>query len=316
MRRLMRRPLVLVPLCGLVAACTDAPGAGDEPALEILSPMPDAQFYRDTLDGNGARIATVPVEVAITGDIAKVVLSFDAAQLGELDAEGKALATFRDTGLVTLTATALDEADGPLMTASVDIHVDEPAIASCRAWLDLYKVQYTVGPMNPGVADPVTVMMPINGMPYRSGGAPRTKMFGDCALIKSLAEAAPLWKQRGIVEVTDMGVYNYRCIGGTGTPPNCPNGVSQHAYGNAIDLASFKDSAGLTYSVNNDFVIDPAPQKTCTAPTEPGKDTVLHEVACELKDEGLFNIVLTPNYNADHRDHFHVDLTQGASFID
>src|ERR1041384_7968268 len=100
MRALMRRALLLASV--VLAGCTDAPGAADLPGLEILSPMPDAQFYRDALDGNGARIASVPVEVAITGDIAKVVLSFEAAQLGELDAEGKATATFQETGLVTL----------------------------------------------------------------------------------------------------------------------------------------------------------------------------------------------------------------------
>lgn len=314
MRALMRRPLLLATV--VLGACSDAPGAADLPGLEILSPMPDAQFYRDALDTDGARVAAVPVDVAVTGDVAKVVLSFEAAPLGELDADGKATAMFRQTGLVTLTATALDESDGPLVTAAVDIHVDEPTVASCQAWLDLFKIQYTVGPMNPGVVDPVTVTMPINGMPYRSGGAVRTKMFGDCNLIKSLAEAAPLWKARGVVEVTDLGVYNYRCIGNTGTPPNCPNGISEHAYGNAIDLAAFKDSAGMTYTVKTDFVIDPAPEKTCTAATEPGKDTWLHQVACELKSTELFNIVLTPNYNADHRDHFHVDRTAGSDFID
>ena len=29
----------------------------------------------------------------------------------------------------------------------------------------------------------------------------------------------------------------------------------------------------------------------------------------------MWNIVLTPNYNADHRNHFHVDLTPGADLI-
>jgi hypothetical protein len=30
----------------------------------------------------------------------------------------------------------------------------------------------------------------------------------------------------------------------------------------------------------------------------------------------VWNIVLTPNYNADHRNHFHVDLTPGSDFIE
>jgi hypothetical protein len=29
----------------------------------------------------------------------------------------------------------------------------------------------------------------------------------------------------------------------------------------------------------------------------------------------VWNIALTPNYNAAHRDHFHVDLTAGSDFI-
>jgi hypothetical protein len=29
----------------------------------------------------------------------------------------------------------------------------------------------------------------------------------------------------------------------------------------------------------------------------------------------IFNIILTPNYNAAHRDHFHVDLTPNAHFL-
>jgi len=47
-----------------------------------------------------------------------------------------------------------------------------------------------------------------------------------------------------------------------------------------------------------------------------GADAFLHELICTLKDAGVWNIVLTPNYNADHRDHFHVDRTQGSDFID
>nr|MBA2600540.1 extensin family protein [Actinomycetota bacterium] len=30
----------------------------------------------------------------------------------------------------------------------------------------------------------------------------------------------------------------------------------------------------------------------------------------------MFNIILTPNYNEDHHNHIHVDLTPGADFID
>ena len=120
----------------------------------------------------------------------------------------------------------------------------------------------------------------------------------------------------GKVEVADIGVYNYRCIGGEGTPPDCPRGMSQHAYAKAIDLAGFTLDDGSYAEVKTDWVIDPDGEPTCEAPAEPGADQWLHDTICALKRAGVWNIVLTPNYNADHRDHFHVDLTSGADFIE
>jgi len=66
--------------------------------------------------------------------------------------------------------------------------------------------------------------------------------------------------------------------------------------------------------VLTDWNIDPA-TTTCTAATDGTKDTFLHKVICELKKEGVWNIVLTPNYNDAHRNHFHVDLTPDADTI-
>jgi hypothetical protein len=234
--------------------------------------------------------------------------------LADADPDGHATALAPRHGPATLIATAFDADGVPAATAQVDVVVVDPTIADCHGWLDLYQIPYTVGPSRMGVADPVTAVPPINGVPFRSGGAVRTSMFADCTLIKSLAEAAPLLRARQIVEVTDLGIYNYRCIG-TGTPPDCPSGLSQHSFGNAIDLAAFEVADGTTYTVKTDWVIDPAGEKTCAAQTEPGKDQFLHELICALKTAHVWNIVLTPNYNADHRDHFHVDLTDGSDFI-
>ena len=310
----MRRALALTLLA--IGACS-SDSVEDEGTLAIVSPLAGDTFMRDDLDTRGTLSAAVPLEIDLAGLAPeRVVISAAELELTDADADGLATAFLPAAGTVTLTATAYDLEGTALASASVDVQVVEPTVANCRGWLDLYRVQYTVGPTSPGVMDPVTATMPINGIPFRSGGALRTKMFGDCTIIKSLAEAAPKWHARQVVEVTDLGVYNYRCIGNTGTPPNCPNGISQHAYGNAIDLASFKDAAGTTYSVKTDFVIDPAPEKTCTAATEPGKDTWLHQMICELKSANVWNIVLTPNYHADHRDHYHVDLTAGSNFID
>ena len=190
-----------------------------------------------------------------------------------------------------------------------------PDPAECHAWLTAHDVGFTAGPSAPGIEDPVTATLPFAGLAFRSGGAARTSMFADCALVKSLVLAAPIIKGYGFVEVTDLGVYNYRCINNAGTPPNCTSGLSEHSFGNAIDLASFKRADGTSAVVKTDWVIDPA-DDTCEAATVAGPDRVLHEMICALKAANVWNIVLTPNYNALHRDHFHADLTDGSDFIE
>jgi hypothetical protein len=305
---------LLAVIAVLFAACGGEDGE-DSIALSIASPAPGAEVTRDSLDALGALVASLPVEVDISGAPPRVALSIGDVAVGDFDADGNAVASLAAVGPATLTATAYDAEGTVLATASVDIMVIDPVLADCHAWLDLYRVGYTVGPVRMGVADPVTAMMPINGVAFRSGGAARTTMFGDCTLIKSLAEAASSWRKRTIVEVTDLGVYNYRCINNSGTPPNCTIGLSEHSFGNAIDLAIFKDADGMTYSVKDDWVIDPSPYKTCMDPTVPGKDAFMHEMICEIKTRGIWNIVLTPNYNSLHRDHFHVDLTAGGNTI-
>lgn len=308
-----------------VVACTgeiggdddDGGGGGGAVTLAFTSPAAGSIHVRDTVEPSlGWRAADVGVELAITGTPATVELSAGDLALGTVDDAGRGQALLVELGTVELTATARDAAGAVLATATVAVEVNEPAVADCHGWLDLYGATYTVGPTRDGVADPVTLTTPINGMVYRYSGnaAPRATFFMDCSLARSLLEAAPHLRARGVVEVTDIGVYNYRCIGG-GTPPDCPNGISQHAYAKAIDLAGFTTGDGAFYSVNDDWVIDPTTEKTCEAGTENDKDAFLHEAICALKGDAVWNIVLTPNYNDAHRNHFHVDLTEGGNFI-
>jgi hypothetical protein len=297
-----------------VAGCA-ADSVDEPPSVAFSSPAAGATFTRGSLGSTGALVADVGITVETTGDVARVAIAAADVALGDADAAGALAAQFGKPGAVTLTATAFDAMDAPLATATVAITIADPQVADCKGWLDLYDLEYTIGPTNPGISDPITVKVPLNGVSYRYSGntAARTTLYGDCSLMKSLAEAAPIMRAHAIKEVEDIGIYNYRCIGG-GTPPNCPNGISQHAYAKAIDIAAWITTDNTKYSVLTDWVIDPA-DDTCNAATDPGKDTFLHQVICELKTARVWNIVLTPNYNADHRNHFHVDMTPNANFI-
>ena len=44
------------------------------------------------------------------------------------------------------------------------------------------------------------------------------------------------------------------------------------------------------------------------------KARILYEIGRQMHERDIFNIVLTPNYNAAHDNHFHVDLTPGSDF--
>jgi hypothetical protein len=317
---LVRAPVLVLVCAGFagLAGCTGQSGGDDggPVTMQFTAPTAGAAFTRDQLGATGDLVALVDVQLAIDGEPARVSLGTGGVELVDADAAGHAVVPVPAAGTVTLTALAYDADAAVVAQAMVDIQIGEPAAADCHAWLDLYQVAFTLGPNNEGVGDPVTATVPINGVEYRyvENTNPRATMFADCELILSLAKAAPIMRARGIVEVADIGIYNYRCIGG-GTPPDCPNGISQHAYAKAIDLAGFTDGAGEYASVLDDWVIDPSGEATCAAATEPGKDAFLHELICELKARAIWNIVLTPNYNADHRNHFHVDLTPDDDFI-
>jgi hypothetical protein len=287
--------------------------ASDEAAsIAFVSPAPGSSHVRDHLGAAGSLVAAVGVEVAVNGDVARVAISAGEVSLGDTS-DDQLAAELAQSGVVTLTATALAADGAELAATTVDVTIADPQVATCKGWLDLYQAQYTSGPAMPGVADPITLTLPVNGVAYRYSGntAPRKTLYGDCALMKSLAEAAPIVRANGVTEIVDIGVYNYRCIDQSKTPPNCT--MSQHAYAKAIDIAELVTSDGTHYSVLKDWVIDSA--ATCGADTSNDKDAFLHNVICQLKAARVWNIVLTPNYNADHRNHFHVDLTNGSDFI-
>ena len=107
----------------------------------------------------------------------------------------------------------------------------------------------------------------------------------------------------GVTALVHYGVYACRVISGTST-------LSEHAYGNALDIAGVQvGEDGPYYSVLGDWEIDQP------NPMTPG-GALLQSFAQTIYDEYIYNIILTPNYNAAHADHLHCDLTPGAHFLD
>jgi hypothetical protein len=188
--------------------------------------------------------------------------------------------------------------------------------ARCQDDLRARGVAFAPGPETRAIDDPILLEPVIAGVTFRARGAQRpARLLVACALGLRLARLAELAQAHGVDEVLHLGVHNYRlmrnptCI----AKNNCK--LSQHAYATAIDIYGFRvASGGALYSAERDWVINTKAGVCPGAPQGPG-DTLLHRMACEMHAQKLFNIILTPNYNALHRDHMHVDLTPASATI-
>lgn len=90
-----------------------------------------------------------------------------------------------------------------------------------------------------------------------------------------------------VVRVRTLGAFSCRDIAGR------PGRRSQHATANAIDVSGFELSDGRTITLTQDWDRGAAG----------GFLREVRDGAC-----GLFAGVLSPDWNAAHRDHFHFDL--------
>ena len=89
---------------------------------------------------------------------------------------------------------------------------------------------------------------------------------------------------------------------------------SQHSYGLAIDLTRLKLSDGTELIVERDFdgaIGEPVCGKEAREGLgkEAGK---LRDLICDIARAELFHHILTPNHDAAHRDHFHLDIARNA----
>ncbi|SDF88223.1 Uncharacterized conserved protein [Thalassobaculum litoreum DSM 18839] len=105
-----------------------------------------------------------------------------------------------------------------------------------------------------------------------------------------VAPAAVKYLSSRLVRIDHMGTYS--CRRRQGGSSNRP---SEHATANAIDVSGFRLEDGRRVTVLGDWS-----QGT----------TAERAFLREIRDRacGLFQVVLSPDYNAAHRDHFHLDM--------
>ncbi len=116
----------------------------------------------------------------------------------------------------------------------------------------------------------------------------------DRWLNDSVQPAAQRWFGAHVVEIRQISAYSCRGMNGN---PNAH--ISEHAFGNALDIAAFTLADGRRITVKDGWH---------GLPEEQGFLRDVQGAACQQ-----FNTVLAPGSNVYHYDHIHVDLMRRAS---
>jgi hypothetical protein len=161
----------------------------------------------------------------------------------------------------------------------------------CLAILQAGGIRFRVDPDRPLGACPTSGVVRLQaGMLSLEPGGPRMTCRQALAYSlwtrHSVRAAAEAELGEPIARIDHYGTFACRNIAGSGAR-------SQHATANALDVAGFRTRSGRRITIARDF-------------GDPGaKGRFLHRVrdgACPW-----FRAVLSPDYNAAHRDHLHLD---------
>jgi hypothetical protein len=191
--------------------------------------------------------------------------------------------------------------------------------ATCEAELARRGAPFTRGEPTGDVVTPERLRGPLHGVTI-STGAPaavvaRSPMeIFDCRLLLALDDFAAMAASRGITAMLHISAYR----------PKTQHGCTakymglQHCGALAVDIASFKLADGTTWNVQRDFhgrvgAGTCGPSALAPAPTVASAG--LHALVCDAAARGIFHVMLTPNHNAEHFNHVHVEVTPHAEWM-
>ena len=179
----------------------------------------------------------------------------------------------------------------------------------CLAELDTRGIAYTRVIDRTGLATPVRLVDgDLSGVRFKTLLSDKERARSpyeilDCRLVLALDDWAKQLAPLGIVDVKHFSGYR---------PPSPGVKPRAHESALAIDVAYFVRADKTSIDVARDFA--PAKgDKSCATNATSSDAVMLRRIACSAVDAALFHLVLTPNYDAAHRDHFHLELIPHAT---
>ena len=185
--------------------------------------------------------------------------------------------------------------------ADKSVDTDEPPQATsleCRDALRALGVPFDRASRR-GITNGVSFSGKIGSVTYRSYKKGK-KLIIDCSLAVSLALAAPYFEAQGVTDVRYSSAYQRRFIRGT-------KRLSRHSFGLAIDVHMFKGETIGSLTIRDDYEQGLGDDVDCVGEPLTEGGLVLRRLWCQLSRSELFRIVLDPDFDADHYNHFHVE---------
>ncbi len=199
--------------------------------------------------------------------------------------------------------------------------------SACIAELDARRIPYDRAE-RAGVATPVRLRGPLSGVVFRTLMPDQLRArwpyeICDCRLVLAMDDFAKLLARRGIDDVMYFSAFRPLA-------PGQDAALRGHYAGLAIDIAYFGarkrnpcNVDGATpqacspggLNVERHFL--PREHERVCAPGKPPVDSTpawseLRRIACDASEEGLFHVVLTPDYDEAHFDHFHLEIASAT----
>ena len=186
--------------------------------------------------------------------------------------------------------------------------------ATCLALLKQRGVAFSRVESARGVETPVRFTGPLHGVDVHSGEpieerATSPNEIVDCRLALALDDFAAILERHGVVEAVHWSVYRAPPAGDDLTK------TKDHTAALAMDLGALFEKDGSRTGVLEDWH-GAIGAETCgkfgLLPTK--RAYRLRTILCEAAAANIFHVMLTPNFNAAHRDHFHLEIRRSSPF--
>jgi hypothetical protein len=140
------------------------------------------------------------------------------------------------------------------------------------------------------VNTPVELLGPVGGVQYKATW--RARLIVDCRFALALHRAGPFFRALGLPIGYFSNTYRRHRKKSVAR-------VSRHGLGLAMDLHRIRTRGGELLRVKRDY--EKGLDDACDNASRPA----LNRLGCLLKRHGVFDVVLTPDTNRAHYNHFH-----------